>query len=101
MLGFIVLLLIVAYFVMAVITSKRHYHAKHGIDIRSSTVGRIGSYSVGWVWPLMFVQTDLLKPQLCDHLRHVELRAAARDRVRNYQQALATEEELRGRGRNR
>lgn len=84
-------LLAIFYIVGVFVVARRHYAARHGVTYTRHTPLFNTSTFVGLVWPAWFFIESWKNPPLCQHMRHVEVRRAARARYESYQQALRDE----------
>jgi hypothetical protein len=89
--GTFLALLVIAYLVGVFVVARRHYAARHGVVYTRHTPIFNTSTFVGLVWPASLFFEPWKNPPLCQHMRHVEVRRAARVRHESYQQALREE----------
>lgn len=89
--GSFIALLFMGYAVGVFIIARRHYSARHGVVYARNTPIFNTSTFVGLAWPAALFVDPWKNPSLCQHMRHVEVRSAARARYQSYQQALKEE----------
>jgi len=90
--GTFLIVLIIIYTVGVFVVSRRHYAARHGVVYTRHTPIFNTSTFVGLLWPAWFFFDSWKNPSLCKHMRHVEIRRAAKARYESYQEALKEED---------
>lgn len=68
--GWLILILLLGYLIVASITAKRYYLRRHGVLPRQGEPGLSWAGQIGLAWPVTIFLRSVQKPNQCNHPRH-------------------------------
>ena len=92
MVGGVVFVIFVIWFIGAVASTRLYYRRRHGVLMTPQGRGGMSAMLISFAWPIMWFVESYRNPQLCTHHEHLRKRAELQQMAAEHAQLLAQEQ---------